>query len=75
MLNFENCEKSIFAGVPPYGIPEIAPAVGCRAALERLTPREVLWYGRCPQEFDWNVVRIKPHYDDIVRRRKNGGAR
>ena len=23
MINFENCEKMIFYGVPPYGIPEI----------------------------------------------------
>lgn len=47
-------------------------ACGCREALKRLNPSEVLWYGHCPEEFDWNVVRIRPHYDDIVRRRKNG---
>ena len=47
-------------------------ACGCREALKRLNPSEVLWYGHCPEEFDWNVVRIAPHYDDIVRRRKNG---
>lgn len=23
MLNFENCDKMIFSGAPPYGIPEI----------------------------------------------------
>lgn len=45
---------------------------GCREAIKRLEPSEMLWYGYCPEEFDWNVVRIKPHYDDIVRRRKNG---
>lgn len=25
MLNFENCNKAIFSGVPPYGIPQIIP--------------------------------------------------
>ena len=47
-------------------------ACGCREALKRLNPSEILWYGHCPEEFDWNVVRVRPHYDDIVRRRKNG---
>lgn len=47
-------------------------AAGCREAIKRLNPSEILWYGQCPEEFDWNVVRIPPHYDDIVRRRKNG---
>ena len=22
------------------------------------------------EECDWNVIRVKPHYDDIVKRRK-----
>ena len=47
-------------------------ALGCREAIRRLEPSEILWYGYCPEEFDWNVVRIAPHYDDIVRRRKHG---
>ena len=47
-------------------------ACGCREALKRLNPSEILWHGHCPEEFDWNVVRVRPHYDDIVRRRKNG---
>lgn len=46
--------------------------VGCREAIKRLNPVEILWYGKCPEKFDWNVVRIKPHYEQIVRRRKNG---
>lgn len=45
---------------------------GCREAIKRLNPTQILWHGKCPEEFDWNVVRIAPHYDDIVRRRKNG---
>lgn len=49
-------------------------AVGCREAIKRLNPSEILWYGRVPDEFDWNVVRIKPHQDEIAERRraKNG---
>lgn len=49
--------------------------IGCREAIKRLNPSEILWYGKCPEEFDWNVVRIQPHYEDIVRRRKNGRTR
>ena len=45
---------------------------GCREAIKRLQPTEILWYGKCPEEFDWNVVKIEPHYQEIVRRRKNG---
>ena len=47
-------------------------ADGCREAIKRLNPTEILWYGKCPEEFDWNVVKIEPHYQEIVRRRKNG---
>ena len=45
---------------------------GCREAIKRLNPTQILWHGKCPEEFDWNVVRIEPHYEQIVRRRKNG---
>lgn len=48
---------------------------GCREAIERLKPKEILWHGKCPQEFDWNITRIEPHYEQIVRRRKNGRQR
>lgn len=47
-------------------------ADGCREAIKRLNPTEILWYGKCPKEFDWNVVKIEPHYQEIVRRRKHG---
>lgn len=47
-------------------------ADGCREAIKRLNPTEILWYGKCPEEFDWNIVKIEPHYQEIVRRRKNG---
>lgn len=47
-------------------------ADGCREAIKRLNPTEILWHGKCPEEFDWNVVKIEPHYQEIVRRRKHG---
>lgn len=43
--------------------------VGCREAIKRLNPSQILWYGKCPEEFDWNITRIEPHYEQIVRRR------
>lgn len=45
---------------------------GCRETIERLNPSQILWYGICPEEFDWNVVKIEPHYKEIERRRNNG---
>lgn len=50
-------------------------AHGCREALNRLSPCQILWYGKCPDEFDWNVVKIEPHYQQIVRRRESGRTR
>ena len=47
-------------------------AEGCRKMLTRLHPTQILWYGKCPEEFDWNVIKVEPHYDEIVRRRKHG---
>lgn len=41
----------------------------CRQAIALLDPSEILWYGICPAEFDWNVIKIRPHYKDIVERR------
>lgn len=46
--------------------------LGCREAIKRLNPSEILWYGNCPEEFDWNVVRVEPYYKKIERRRSNG---
>ena len=47
---------------------------GYEEALKRLSPSQILWYGRCPEKYDWNVTKIKPHYDEIAERRiaKNG---
>ena len=44
-------------------------AAGCREAIERLKPSQILWYGKCPKEFDWNVVKVRPHQDEIRDRR------
>lgn len=47
-------------------------ARGCREAVKRLNPSEILWYGKCPEEFDWNVIRVKPFYEQVKERSKNG---
>lgn len=38
--------------------------------MKRLSPEWVIFYGKVPEECDWNVICVKPHYDDIVKRRK-----
>lgn len=43
---------------------------GYEEMMKRLSPEWVIFYGRVPEECDWNVIRVKPHYDDIVKRRK-----
>lgn len=50
-------------------------SIGCREAIKRLDPSEILWYGKCPEEFDWNVVRVAPHYDEVRERCRNGRKR
>ena len=47
-------------------------AQGLREAIKRLNPSEILWYGKVPEEFDWNVIRIKPYQDEVKERVKNG---
>lgn len=37
--------------------------------MKRLSPEWVIFYGKVPEECDWNVIRVKPHYDEIVKRR------
>lgn len=43
--------------------------------LRRLDPSWVIFYGKVPEECDWNVIRVKPHYLEIVKRRKEKGAK
>ena len=40
-------------------------AVGCREAIKRLNPSQILWHGKCPEEFDWNVIHIKTFSDRL----------
>lgn len=44
---------------------------GYEEMMKRIDPQWVIFYGRVPPECDWNVIRIAPHYEDIVKRRKN----
>lgn len=67
MVNFENLDKYNFLGVKPYDIPKIHP--------EKIDIHKIEWIPfnyakKCPDEFDWNVVKIKAHYEQIVERRK-----
>lgn len=43
---------------------------GYEEMMKRLDPPFVIFYGKVPEQCDWNIIRIKPHYDDIVDRRK-----
>jgi hypothetical protein len=43
---------------------------GYEEMMKRLSPERVIFYGKVPEECDWNVIRVKPHYDEIVKRRK-----
>lgn len=43
---------------------------GYEEMMKRLDPTWVIFYGHVPLECDWNVIRVKPHYDEIVKRRK-----
>ena len=42
--------------------------------MKRLEPSWVIFYGRVPEECDWNIIRVPPHYDEIVKRRKNANT-
>lgn len=47
---------------------------GYEEMMKRLNPTFVIFYGNVPEECDWNVIRIKPHYKDIEERRKAKNA-
>jgi len=44
--------------------------LGYEEMMRRLSPTWVIFYGIVPLECDWNVIRVKPHQDLIVERRK-----
>ncbi|MCD7735297.1 MAG: DUF4417 domain-containing protein [Clostridiales bacterium] len=43
---------------------------GYEEMMRRLDPIWVIFYGRVPEECDWNVIRIPPNYDRIAERRR-----
>ena len=47
---------------------------GCREAIRRLNPTQVLWYGNPLPEMDFNATVIDP-YKQIKEKRKNGRKR
>lgn len=47
---------------------------GYEEMMKRLEPPWVIFYGKVPEQCDWNVIRIEPHYDKIVERRKKKWA-
>lgn len=47
---------------------------GYREMVKRLEPSWVIFYGHVPEECDWNVIRVRPHYKDIEARRREKRA-
>lgn len=43
---------------------------GYEEMMKRLSPPWVIFYGKVPEECDWNVIRVKPHQDDMAERRR-----
>lgn len=41
---------------------------GYEEMMKRLDPLFVIFYGDVPEECDWNVIRVKPHYMEIRKR-------
>lgn len=41
---------------------------GYEEMMKRLSPPWVIFYGRVPKECDWNIIRVRPHYDSIAER-------
>lgn len=44
---------------------------GYEEMMKRLSPEWVIFYGVVPEECDWNVIRVEPHYREIEARRKS----
>lgn len=47
---------------------------GYEEMMKRLSPSWVIFYGYVPIECDWNVIRVRPHQDDIKERRERKRA-
>lgn len=48
---------------------------GYEEMMKRLDPKWVIFYGIVPPECDWNVIRVKPYQDEIVKRRLANASR
>lgn len=43
---------------------------GYEEMMKRLNPTWVIFYGRVPEECDWNVIRVPPHTEAIQERKR-----
>ena len=43
---------------------------GYEEMIKRLSPPWVIFYGKVPEECDWNIICVKPHQDSIAERRR-----
>lgn len=43
---------------------------GYEEMMKRLDPTFIIFYGIVPEECDWNVIRVTPHYKSIEKRRE-----
>lgn len=43
---------------------------GYEEMMRRLDPKWVIFYGKVPEECDWNVIRVEPRYKEMEERRK-----
>lgn len=41
---------------------------GYEEMMKRLDPQFVIFYGNVPEECDWNIIRVKPHYMELRER-------
>lgn len=70
--SFEFC----FDGMPKHSVVSVSSVgcnanpetweafkVGCREMISRLEPETILWRGKVPEEFDFNIVRINDQGD------------
>lgn len=51
---------------------------GYKEMIKRLDPTQIIFYGKVPEECDWNIIRVPAHCDTIKERRrstKNGRTR
>ena len=43
---------------------------GYNEMMKRLSPSWVIFYGKVPEECDWNIIQVKAHQDSIAERRR-----